>query len=277
MEVRYTPDPKTFSRMTSDELRKYFLIDSLFAPGTIKLTYCDVDRAIVGSAVPVEKPLKLESSKKEMAAEYFTERREVGVINIGDSGVIKVDGKIYSMNFKDAIYIGKGSKEIEFISDSPDSPASFYFVSFPAHANYPTSHVKFSEAEPARLGSQKDANKRTIYKFIHTNGVKSSQLVMGLTELEEGSVWNTMPVHTHQRRSEIYMYFNIEPSSLVFHLMGEPGETRHIVTRNRQAVISPSWSIHSGAATQNYSFIWAMGGENQAFDDMDAVSMDNIK
>jgi 4-deoxy-L-threo-5-hexosulose-uronate ketol-isomerase len=181
------------------------------------------------------------------------------------------------LSFKDALYLGRGSEEVIFRSSDKENPAMFYLVSFPAHSSYPTSFKKFADAEPTKLGSQKDANKRTIYKFIHTNGIKSSQLVMGLTELEEGSVWNTMPVHTHQRRSEIYMYFNIEPSTLVFHLMGEPGETRHIVLRNQQAVISPSWSIHSGAATQNYSFIWAMGGENQAFDDMDAVSMQNIK
>jgi 4-deoxy-L-threo-5-hexosulose-uronate ketol-isomerase len=277
MEVRYTPDPSAYKRMTSEELRNYFLLDALFLPGIINLTYCDVDRAIVGSAVPLEESLKLESSKKEMAAEYFLERREAGVINIGGEGIVEVDGKDYPLSFKDALYLGRGSEEVIFRSSDKENPAMFYLVSFPAHSSYPTSFKKFADAEPTKLGSQKDANKRTIYKFIHTNGIKSSQLVMGLTELEEGSVWNTMPVHTHQRRSEIYMYFNIEPSTLVFHLMGEPGETRHIVLRNQQAVISPSWSIHSGAATQNYSFIWAMGGENQAFDDMDAVSMKNIK
>jgi 4-deoxy-L-threo-5-hexosulose-uronate ketol-isomerase len=277
MEVRYTPDPSAYKRMTNKELNEYFLIDNLFVPGKINLSYWDVDRAIVGSAVPLDQPLKLLSSRKEMAADYFNERREAGVINIGGEGVINVDGTDYPLNFKDALYIGRGSKEVEFRSSDKNNPSRFYIVSFPAHSKYPTSHIKFSEAEPVKLGTQKDANKRTIYKFIHTNGVKSSQLVMGLTELEEGSVWNTMPVHTHPRRSEIYMYFNIDPSSLIFHLMGEPGETRHIVMRNGQAVVSPSWSIHSGAATQNYSFIWAMGGENQAFDDMDAVEMKTIK
>jgi len=276
MEIRYTTDPATFRRMTSDEVRAMFLVESLFRSGQITSLYCDVDRSITGSAVPVGAPLKLLSSKKEMAADYFCERREVGIINIGSDGYVKADGKEYPMAQKDALYVGRGTKEVVFGSKDAHQPSEFYFVSYPAHRDFPTTHANFSDAERANLGSTKDANKRTINKYIHPNGIKSCQLVMGLTELEEGSVWNTMPVHTHQRRSEIYMYFNLSENAVLFHLMGEPSETRHMVLRNKQAVVSPSWSIHSGVATQNYSFIWAMGGENQAFDDMDWVEMKSI-
>ena len=240
------------------------------------MLYSDVDRSITGSAVPTNDKLKLLSSTKEMAAEYFLQRREIGIINIGGDGLITADEKVFSLAYKDALYIGKGTKEIDFASIRPEQPAKFYFVSYPAHMEYPTVHRKFSEAESVQLGSQKDANKRTIYKYIHPNGIKSCQLVMGLTELDEGNVWNTMPVHTHQRRSEVYMYFNIKEDAVVLHLFGEPNETRHFILRNGQAVISPSWSVHSGVATQNYSFIWGMGGENQDFDDMDWVPMNEL-
>lgn len=273
MDVRFSTDPKGFRAMTTEELRKAFVIDHIFAPDETPMVYSDIDRSITGAAVPVKGPLKLVSTKKEMAAEYFAERREIGVINIGTDGTIRIDGKLYAMAHKDALYIGRGAKEIEFASENADQPAVFYFVSYPAHKELPTTHAKFTDAELARLGSQKDANKRTIYKYIHPNGIKSCQLVMGLTELEEGSVWNTMPPHTHQRRSEVYMYFNIDPNAMIVHLLGQPDETRHIVIRNRQAVLNPSWSIHAGVGTQNYSFIWAMGGENQVFDDMDGVKV----
>jgi 4-deoxy-L-threo-5-hexosulose-uronate ketol-isomerase len=276
MDVRFSTDPSGFRRMTTEELRKSFLIDRLFIPDEIPMVYSDIDRSITGSAIPVKGPLKLLGTKKEMAAEYFAERREIGVINTGAGGSVRIDDKEYAMAFKDALYIGRGVKEIEFKSDRPETPALFYFVSYPAHKEFPTRHARFSEAEPARLGSQKDANKRTIYKYIHSNGIRSCQLVMGLTELEEGSIWNTMPPHTHERRSEVYMYFNIEPGSMIVHLMGRPDETRHIIIRNRQAVLNPSWSIHAGAGTQNYTFIWAMGGENQVFEDMDGVRVNDI-
>jgi 4-deoxy-L-threo-5-hexosulose-uronate ketol-isomerase len=273
MDVRYSTDPRGFRAMTTEDLQKSFLIDHLFSHDDIPMVYSDIDRSITGSAVPVKGPLKLLGTKKEMAAEHFAERREIGVINIGEAGTITVDGTEYAMGYRDALYIGRGVREIVFSSRNPERPAMFYFVSYPAHKEFPTTHAKFSDAEPARLGSVKDANKRTIYKYIHPNGIKSCQLVMGLTELEEGSVWNTMPPHTHQRRSEVYMYFNLEPTSMVVHLMGQPGETRHLVMRNRQAVLNPSWSIHAGVGTQNYTFIWAMGGENQVFDDMDGVGV----
>lgn len=276
MDVRFSTDPKGFRAMTTEGLRKSFLLDHLFVSDEVPKVYSDIDRSITGSAVPVKTALKLLSSKKEMAAEYFAERREIGVINIGADGIIRIDSKEYPMAYKDALYVGRGAREIEFFSKTPDKPAMFYFVSYPAHKEFPMAHAKFSDAEPAKLGNQKDANKRTIYKYIHPNGIKSCQLVMGLTELEEGSVWNTMPPHTHQRRSEVYMYFNIDPDAMIVHLMGQPEETRHIVIRNRQAVLSPSWSIHTGVGTQNYSFIWAMGGENQVFDDMDGVNVDDL-
>jgi len=277
MEVRYLPDVNSYKRMTTDELRKNFLIENLFQSNEIPMVYSDVDRSIIGSVVPSGKALQLTATKKEMAAEYFAERREIGVINIGDNGSIVVDDKEYAMEHKDGLYIGRGSKHIEFKSADSKKTALFYFVSYPSHKEYPTQHISFSQSTPLKLGTQKEANKRTIYKYIHLNGIKSSQLVMGLTELEEGSIWNTMPAHTHQRRSEIYMYFSMNKDSVVFHMMGEPDETRHLIIRSGQAAISPSWSIHCGAATQSYSFIWAMGGENQVFEDMDPVSMDVLK
>lgn len=276
MEVRYSPDAKAVRTMTNEELRKYFLIDSLFAEDAVPMVYSDIDRSITGSAVPVNQRLTLISSKKEMAAEFFLERREIGIINIGGDGKITVDNVSFEMKHEDCLYIGRGAREVEFSSAESLNPAKFYFVSFPAHASYPTTHAKLAEVEPVRLGSEREANKRTIYKYIHPRGIKSCQLVMGLTELETGSVWNTMPVHTHQRRSEIYMYFNLKQDAIVVHLIGEPGETKHVIIRNRQAVLSPSWSIHSGVATSNYSFIWAMGGENQDFDDMDWVPMNML-
>jgi 4-deoxy-L-threo-5-hexosulose-uronate ketol-isomerase len=277
MDVRYSTDPQGFQKMTTEELRKAYMIDNLFAPDEVPMTYSDIDRSITGSAVPVKGTLKLMGTKKEMAAEYFCERREVGVINIGGDGAITVDGKDYAMAWKDVLYIGRSAKEVIFSSTSPETPAKFYFVSYPAHKEYPTTHATLAESEHAYLGSQKDANKRTLNRMIHAKGIQSCQLVMGLTELDEGSVWNTMPSHTHQRRSEVYMYFNVDPDAVVVHLMGQPEKTRHIIMRNGQAVLNPSWSIHSGGGTRSYSFIWAMGGENQVFDDMDGVRMDGLQ
>jgi 4-deoxy-L-threo-5-hexosulose-uronate ketol-isomerase len=276
MEIRFAPDPHAVQRMTTEELRNNFLVDNIFVTGAVSLLYSDVDRVIIGGIVPADAPLPLLASRKEMAAEYFCERREAGIINIGGKGSITVDGKVFPMDAKDVLYVGKGSKEISFISDSKEQPAKYYLISYPAHREYPTAHAKYSDAEPQYLGSQKDANKRTIYKYIHLNGIKSCQLVMGMTELDEGSIWNTMPSHTHVRRSEVYMYFNINENAVVFHFMGEPAQSRNLVMRNGQAVISPSWSIHCGAGTSNYSFVWAMGGENQEFSDMDAVPMNQL-
>jgi len=277
MEVRYSPDQNGFKRFTTEELRKSFLIESLFEKNKIPMIYSDIDRSITGSAVPSGKSLKLVATKKEMAADFFTERRELGIINIGDKGSVIVDKKEYKMANRDGLYIGRGSKKIEFKSVNSKNPAKFYFVSYPAHTAYPDNYIKFSQSTPVKLGSLKESNARTIYKYIHPGTMPTCQLVMGLTELEEGSVWNTMPAHTHQRRSEVYMYFNLKPDSYVLHILGESTETRHVIIRNQQAVLSTSWSMHAGCGTQNYSFIWAMGGENQVFDDMDWIPMKNLK
>lgn len=276
MEVRFLPDNNTYKGMTTQELRKAFLVETLFNNDKIDLVYTDVDRAIIGSAVPATKSLKLEASKKEMAAEYFTERREIGIINVGESGIIKADGLEFKLDSKDGLYIGRETKKVEFKSNNSNKPAQFYIMSYPAHTKYENKLIKFSETEPAKLGTQEESNKRTIYKYIHPNGAKSCQLVMGLTELDEGSIWNTMPAHTHLRRSEVYTYFNVKEGSVVFHFMGEEKETRNLVIKNLQAVISPSWSIHAGAGTKNYSFIWAMGGENQEFADMDVIKIADL-
>lgn len=276
MEVRYSPDPVRFCRMTTQETRDSFLLESLFTPDVIDMTYVDVDRVIVGSAVPVQKALAL-TSAEELRADTFCQRRELGVLNIGGTGVVTVDGQSYVMGNLDCLYIGRGSKDIAFASDDAASPAKYYLLSYPAHQDYPTAHVQIKQAASVQLGSVEAANKRTIYKCIHPEGVKSCQLVMGFTILEPGCVWNTMPPHTHERRMEVYMYFNLSAGARVFHYMGRPDETRHIVVADGQAVISPSWSIHSGVGTGAYTFCWGMGGENQAFNDMDHLTMDDIK
>jgi 4-deoxy-L-threo-5-hexosulose-uronate ketol-isomerase len=263
--------------MSTDELRKAFVFERLFVSGSVNTVYCDADRAIVGGAVPTDTSLKLLSTKKEMAAEFFTERREVGVVNIGGEGMIRADREQHTLAFKEMLYIGRGVKDIEFSSARPSQPAVFFLVSFPAHAAYPLAVARLANADKTHLGSAEGASSRTINKYIHAGGVKSCQLVMGLTDLEAGSVWNTMPPHTHMRRMEIYLYFGLDPESVVIHLMGKPDETRNLILRNQQAVISPSWSIHCGAATKNYSFIWAMGGENQEFSDMDAVATRDLR
>lgn len=277
MDVRYSPDQNGFKILGTDELRKSFLIENLFQKNKIPMTYSDVDRSITGSAVPSGKALKLIATKKEMAADYFTERRELGIINIGDSGSVSVNGKVYKMDNKDGLYVGCGEKTIEFKSKSAKQPAMFYFVSYPAHKDYPDKHITFDKATKRNLGTVQDANKRVINQYFHPGNMQTCQLVMGLTELEEGSVWNTMPAHTHQRRSEVYVYFNLKPDSFVVHILGESSETRHIIIRDKQAVLSTSWSMHSGVGTKNYSFIWAMGGENQVFDDMDWIPMASLK
>jgi len=276
MKVQYTADPIRFARMTTEEVRESFLVDALFAEDRITMVYSDVDRAIVGSAVPAKKTLSLESAP-ELRADTFCERRELGILNIGGAGTVTVDGTEYPMGGRDGLYVGRGSKTITFASDAGQKPARYYLLSYPAHTTYPTAHIKQTEAEPVELGSVEGANKRTIYKLIHADGVRSCQLVMGFTVLEPGSVWNTMPPHTHERRMEIYFYFDLPEDGRVFHFMGPPEATRHIVVADGQAVISPSWSIHSGVGTGAYTFCWGMGGENQAFDDMDHLTIDQLK
>ena len=276
MEVRYSPDPVRFCRMTTQEVRDNFLLESLFKIDVIEMTYVDVDRVIVGSAVPGQNALAL-TSADELRADYFCQRRELGVLNIGGAGTVTVDGQQYTMSNLDCLYVGRGSKNIVFTSDDTAKPAKYYLLGYPAHAEYPTAHVQIEQATPVQLGSAEASNKRTIYKCIHPDGVKSCQLVMGFTVLEPGCVWNTMPPHTHQRRMEVYMYFNVPDDARVFHYMGKPDETRHIAVADGQAVISPSWSIHSGVGTVAYTFCWGMGGENQAFDDMDHLKIEDIK
>ena len=276
MQVRYSPDPVRFRRMTTQEIRENFLMESLFQPDTIEMLYTDVDRAIVGSAVPAEKPLTL-TSADELRADFFCQRRELGILNIGRPGTVTVDGTSYKMENLDCLYVGRGSRNIQFACDDSKNPAKYYLLSYPAHADFPVRHVRIGQASPVELGSVEASNKRTIYKCIHMDGAKSCQLVMGFTVLAPGSVWNTMPPHTHERRMEVYLYFNLPDDARVFHYMGEPSETRHIVVADGQAVISPSWSIHSGVGTTAYTFCWGMGGENQAFDDMDLLTMDSIK
>lgn len=281
MEVRTASSPKDMKYYTTERLREEYLIDDLFKADEIKLVYSHIDRIITGSAVPV-KPLKL-TAGDELRAEYFLQRREMGVINIGPAGYITIDGKKFEVGHKEAMYIGMGSKDVVFESVDPKNPAKFYINSAPAHMTYPTKLIKL-EGEPSEdvvivkpenkkeLGSLEEANHRTINKFILPGQVETCQLEMGMTHLEPGSVWNSMPCHTHDRRMEVYLYFDMADDQMLMHFMGEPQETRHIVMHNEQAVISPSWSIHCGCSTKNYTFIWGMVGENQDFDDMDDVA-----
>ena len=276
MNVRYAPDPVRFERMSTQEIRESFLIDTLFGEDSISMFYSDRDRAIVGSAVPATQTLTLDSAP-ELRAATFCERRELGILNIGGPGTVTVDGVEHALAGRDGLYVGRGSKSIRFASDTAETPARYYLLSFPAHAAYPTVRIRQSEAEAVRLGSSEAANQRTLYKLIHPGGARSCQLVMGFTVLEPGSVWNTMPPHTHERRMEVSLYFDLPADARVFHFMGRPEETRHLVVADGQAVISPSWSIHCGAGTAAYSFCWGMGGENQAFDDMDPVTLDQLR
>ncbi len=287
MEIRTYSSPRDVKTYDTERLREEFLIEDLFKPDDIKLVYSYIDRIITGSAVPVNKELKL-TAGDELRAEYFLERRELGIINIGGKGAINVDGKTYDLDYKDGMYIGKGAKDISFSSADPAQPAKFYLNSTPAHMTYPTVLIKLNgepedgvvivkDCNKVELGTLEESNHRTINKYILPGQVESCQLVMGMTKLEPGSVWNTMPCHTHDRRMEVYLYFDMGPDDLVFHYMGEPSQTRHIIMRNEQAVISPSWSIHSGSGTRAYTFIWGMAGENQAFDDMDGCAMKDLK
>ena len=277
MEMRYPAHQDQVKRMTTDELRQQFHIGDLFVADKLTLVYSHIDRVIVGGAVPVAGAVTLAADLHDLAAEYFLERREVGIINVGGDGTITVDGEAYALAKRDGLYVGKGAQDVRFASDDASAPAQFYFFSTPAHTDYPTVHLKIEDAEPVHLGDPLNSNERTIYKYIHPDGAQSCQVVMGMTLLEPGSMWNTMPAHLHARRMEVYFYFDIDADNVVFHLMGEPDESRHLVMRDREAVISPSWSIHAGMGTGSYTFIWAMAGENQDFADMDMVAMDELR
>lgn len=286
MEVRTAASPKDVKYYTTQRLREEFLIQDLFTAGKIKLVYSHIDRIITGAAVPIQ-PIPL-TAGDELRAAYFLERREMGVINIGGPGRILADGKAWHLAHKDGMYLGMGTRDIVFESEDSENPAKFYLNSTPAHRSCPTVLIRpegesgdgivlIKDENKVELGDLENSNHRTICKYILPGQVESCQLVMGMTHLEPGSVWNTMPCHTHDRRMEVYLYFDMDRDSLVMHYMGEPEETRHIVVRNEEAVISPSWSIHAGSGTKAYTFIWGMAGENQAFDDMDPVSMNELK
>jgi 4-deoxy-L-threo-5-hexosulose-uronate ketol-isomerase len=258
--------------MTTAELRETFLLDSLYEPGALRLTYLDLDRTVAGIAAPTATPILL-PTVPALRAEYFTERRELGVLNVGGRGSVVVNGKGYSLEHLDCLYVGKGNAEVCFTSENPSSPAIFYLLSYPAHSVYPVAVVRKEEASPTVIGNAESCNVRTVSKYIYMGGVKSCQLVMGVTHLHAGSVWNTMPPHTHMRRSEVYLYFDLVPEAVVFHMMGPPGETRHILMNSLEAVVSPGWSIHAGVGTGAYSFCWGMGGENQDYGDMDVAQI----
>ena len=276
MEIRHSVHPDHAKHFTSDDLIKNFLVKSLFKKYEINLIYSHIDRIIVGGINPVDKELLLKAGK-EIGVNYFLERREMGIINIAGSGIITIDGKKYTLDNRDALYIGMGTKEVGFSSVDKKNPARFYINSAPAHSAYSTTKISIKDANKVELGSLEESNKRTIYQYIHPDILKTCQLIMGLTILEPNNVWNTMPCHTHDRRMEVYFYFDMEPDSVVFHLFGEPTETRHIIVRNEEAVIIPSWSIHAGIGTRNYTFIWGMVGENQTFTDMDQIPMSVLK
>jgi len=274
-ELRYAHHPNDVKKYTTEELRDHFLIPELFLENTIKLVYSMYDRLIVGGVYPTTKPLKLEPTE-DLKSNYFLERRELGIINVGGKGKVTVDGVIYELDNKEALYIGKGNKEIIFDKSENEQPY-FYINSAPAHVTFPTKKVTKKEAEIVELGETKYANKRTINKLLVNSVLETCQLQMGMTELHEGSVWNTMPAHTHERRMEAYFYFDLEEGQTISHYMGQPNETRHIFMQNHQAVLSPEWSIHSGVGTSNYTFIWGMAGENMDYGDMDAVKTNELK
>jgi 4-deoxy-L-threo-5-hexosulose-uronate ketol-isomerase len=277
MEIRHPIHPEHGRTLNTEGLRREFLISDLFSPGSIKLVYSHFDRIIVGGAVPGAAALPIEVEKAVIGSDHLLDSRELGVLNLGGDGSAAVDGKEYPLSRLEALYVGRGSKSVVFFSRSAASPAKFYLLSATAHRQLPTTLIGRDKAKKVVAGSREECNRRTIHQVIHPDVVASCNLTMGYTILEAASVWNTMPCHTHPRRMEVYFYFDLPKDAVVFHLMGAPEETRHIVTRNEQGIISPSWSIHSGVGTAAYSFVWAMAGENQTFTDMDAVAMGTLR
>ena len=280
MDIRYSAHPKDVARYTTEELRKEFLITGLYKADEVVSVYSHVDRMVTFGCMPVHEVVPIDKGLDvwgNFGTKYVLERREIGIFNLGGAGVICADGVQYKLGYKDCLYITMGTKEVTFASDDAENPARFYMVSAPAHCAYETKLITIAEAAKRPLGALETCNKRTINQFIHPSVLKTCQLTMGMTALEPGSNWNTMPSHTHERRMEVYTYFEIPENQVVFHMMGKPDETRHIVMQNFDAVISPSWSIHSGVGTSNYTFIWAMGGENQEFDDMDVIATPDLK
>jgi 4-deoxy-L-threo-5-hexosulose-uronate ketol-isomerase len=276
MRLYQMADAVRYGLMNTDELRETFLIEEMFEPGEIEFAYVDLDRTVIGSAVPLDEALTLET-EPELRSDYFLERRELGVLNVGGTGSVVVDGKSFELDKLDCLYVGRGSRAVTFSSKNEETPACFYLLSYPAHAEYPTAMVKFADLKGVKLGAAETCNQRTVYKAIYKEGIKSCQLVMGFTLLDAGSVWNTMPPHTHMRRSEVYFYFDVDPAHRVMHLMGPPDATSHLVVQDKEVVVSPGWSIHAGVGTQNYAFCWGMGGENQVYDDMDPVAIADLR
>jgi 4-deoxy-L-threo-5-hexosulose-uronate ketol-isomerase len=268
--------PDDFKNYQTDKIRERFLMSGLVYPGQINCVYTHYDRMIIGAASPETKPLELESYSN-LRAEYFLERRELGIINVAGDGEVTADGTVYSLKKLDCLYIGKGIKNVSFSSVDPNNVAVFYLLSAPAHTSYPTTLMTHADAVKVTLGSPATSNLRTINKYIHLEGIQSCQLVMGLTNLHEGSVWNTMPAHVHDRRMEAYFYFDLPEGQKIFHYMGEGKETRHVLMDNYEAIVSPPWSIHSGSGTASYSFIWGMAGENLDYTDMDAIAIKDLK
>ena len=270
------PDAIRTSTMTTDDLRASFLVQGLFQPGAVTLRHIDLDRVVLGAAVPTISPLRLEAPP-ELLATFFCERRELGVLNIGATGRVTVDGVEHALRNRDLVYVGRGSRDVRFSSDDAAQPARFYLVSYPAHADHPTTHVSAAGVQSGEMGSMEQANRRRISRYVHAGGIRSAQLVMGMTALEPGSVWNTMPAHTHLRRTEVYLYFDLPADAVIFHQFGVPTETRHLIVRDGEVALSPGWSIHSGVGTANYAFCWAMGGENQDYADMCSVDMNTLR
>lgn len=280
MDIRYSCNQRDFKRYNTEEVRAEFLIENLYKPNGLTAVYSHVDRMVTIGCMPTTETVSIEKGldcQKNFGTGYLLERREIGIFNIGGRGTVFADGAAYPMEHKDCLYISMGTREVLFSSDSPELPAKFYMVSAPAHRKCTTTFIPIANANKRPLGAVETANKRIINQFIHPDVVETCQLSMGLTQLEDGSVWNTMPCHTHERRMEVYTYFGLADDNVVFHMMGEGKETRHIVMQNEEAVISPSWSIHAGCGTTAYSFIWAMGGENQTFDDMDAIATTELR
>lgn len=280
MDIRYSCHPRDFQRYNTEEIRKEFLIQNLYRPDEVSAVYSHVDRMVTLGCMPVKKAVPIDQGidvPVNFGTQYFLERREIGIFNIGGPGRIMTGGQEYALNYKDCLYIGMGERQVELSSLDEAYPARFYMVSAPAHTHYENRLITIEQAAKRRTGSAETSNLRTINQFIHPDVLRTCQLSMGMTRLESGSVWNTMPAHTHERRMEIYMYFELPEDQAVFHFMGEGSQTRHLVLHNEEAVISPSWSIHCGAGTSNYTFIWAMGGENQTFDDMDVINIPELR
>ena len=278
MQIRQSIHSDHARQLDTQGLRREFLVEEIFSADRLTMTYSHIDRIVFGGIMPIQSPLAFSDALgKTFGVNYFLERRELGLINIGGPGVVVVDGTPFEIGNAEALYVGQGARELSFVSVDAAQPAKFYYNSAPAHVSFPTRKVTRAEASPATLGDAATSNRRTIYKYLVPDVLPTCQLVMGMTQLEEGSLWNTMPCHTHERRMEVYFYFNMQDDAAVFHMMGKPDETRHLLVHNEQAIISPSWSIHSGVGTQAYTFIWGMVGENQVFGDMDHVAVKDLR